>query len=65
MSKGVEERYIPLNFKRLNSQIILQCFVENVNKSSTFYYININPQYIIFLKLKPKTFKKHKIMSIS
>ena len=50
---------------RLNSQISLQRFVKNANKPLTFYCININPQCIIFLKLKPKTFKKHKTMSIS
>ena len=49
---------------RLNSQISPQRFAENANKPSTFYFININPQCIIFLKLKPKTFKKHKIMSL-
>ena len=52
-------------FFKLNSQISPQRFVKNTNKPSTFYYININPQCIIFLKLKPKNFKKHKIMSIS
>ena len=49
---------------RLNSQISPQSFVKNANKPLTFYCININPQCIIFLKLKPKTFKKYKIMSI-
>ena len=51
--------------KMLNSQISPQRFVENTNKLSMFYCININPQCIIFLKLKPKTFKKHKNISIS
>ena len=49
---------------RFNSEISFQRFVENTNKLSIFYCININSQYIIFLKLKPKTFKKHKIMTI-
>ena len=49
----------------LNNQISPQRFVENKNKPSTFYCININPQCIMFLKLKPKIFKKHKIISIS
>ena len=49
---------------RLNTQICPQRFAENANKPSTFYCININLQCIIFLKLKPKTFKKYKIMSI-
>ena len=50
--------------RRFNNQINSQRFIENVNKPSTFYCININPQYIIFLKLKLKTFKKYKIMFI-
>ena len=44
----------------LNSQISPQRFVKNANKLSTFYCININPQCIIFLKLKSKTFIKHR-----
>ena len=48
-------------FKWLNSQISPQRFTENAIKPSTFYCININPQCIIFLKLKPKTFKNIKL----
>ena len=48
--EGLRCGWMYLIIKWFNNQISPQRFIENVNKPSTFYCININPQCIIFLK---------------